>query len=158
MHRCADIPHGNEYAGNPGLADVQRAASQRPALFSAQQRHLELRVDLISLISPPVYRRLVFGAGHRDWEYFVLPGRSMRELLLNCSENRTSSEEELHGPRGGVRRPKQTSWGNQPSPLRLAFEQSQAPCGSHIHCETLQCKCQESKIARYHWTVPDSAD
>src|SRR5437899_7806454 len=93
----------------------------------AQQRHLELRVDLISLISPPVYRRLVFGAGHRDCEYFVRPGRSMRELLLNCSENRTSSEEELHGPRGGVRRPKQTSWGNQPSPLRLAFEQSQAP-------------------------------
>ena len=33
--------------------------------------------------------------------------------------------------------------------VRLAFEQSQAPCGSHIHCETLQCKWQESQISRY---------
>jgi hypothetical protein len=91
MDRRADIPHGNEYARDSGFANIKSTASHRPSLFHSENGHVELRIDLIPLISPPVYRWLVlFGAGHRTRGYFSRPADDMLELSLNCSENRTN--------------------------------------------------------------------
>ena len=53
-----DIPHRYEYAGNSSFANTQSPASHRPPLFHSEDGHMKLRVDLIPLISPPVYKAL----------------------------------------------------------------------------------------------------
>ena len=74
MDRCADIPHGNEYASDSGFANIKSPPSHRHPLFRSEDGHVEMRIDLISLISPPVYRGLVlFGAVHRTRSYFSTP-------------------------------------------------------------------------------------
>jgi len=71
MDRGADIPHGNEYASDSGFANIKSTASHRHPLFHSEGGRVELRIDLIPLISPPVYRGLVlFGAVHRTRSYF----------------------------------------------------------------------------------------
>ena len=63
MDRRTDIPRRYEYAGDSGFANIQTLASHLPPLFHSEDGHMELRVDLIPLISPLVYRALVlFGA------------------------------------------------------------------------------------------------
>jgi hypothetical protein len=49
-----DIHRRDEYAGDSSFADIQSLASRRPSPFQAEDGHMELRVDLIPLISPPV--------------------------------------------------------------------------------------------------------
>jgi len=59
-------------------------------LFYSEGGHLELRVDLIPRIPPPVYQGLgLFGAVHRTEHYFFSLAGDMPELSLNCSENGT---------------------------------------------------------------------
>jgi hypothetical protein len=66
MDACTDIPHGNEYAGDSSFTNIQSPASHRPPLFHSEAGHLELRVDLMTLVAPPVYRAPgLFGAVHR---------------------------------------------------------------------------------------------
>src|SRR5580704_3759025 len=80
MDRCTNIPYCDEHPGDPGLANIQRLAPYRPSLFHSGDGHMELRVDLIPLISSLVYRALgLCGAVHRTG---VLGNKSLRRYVV----------------------------------------------------------------------------
>src|SRR5713101_2516921 len=90
MNRCAHNPFRNEYCGYSCFTDIKRTTPHRPTLCHSEGGHLELRVDLIPRIPPPVYQGLgLFGAVHRTEHYFFSLAGDMPELSLNCSENGT---------------------------------------------------------------------
>src|SRR5713101_1390476 len=90
MNRRADSPFRNEYTGYSCLTDIKRTTPHRPPLFHSEGGHMELRVDLIPRIPPPVHQALgLFSAVHRTEHYFFSRAGNMPELSLNRSESGT---------------------------------------------------------------------
>ena len=100
MDRCVDIPHHNEYARDSGFANIKSTTSHRLPLFHSKNRHVELRIDLIPLISPPVYRgarALRRSASHSELFFDPADDKQRARVVvpiyaLKCAGNGTGVE------------------------------------------------------------------